>query len=207
MATFAHNRRQLADPPRRVSGPRACWPARCGRRRWLSPRPRPNCSRRSPRESGSCCKPRPRLPGCHGIINPLGFTLEHFDAVGRFREKDNGKPVDASGELPHPRRQAREAQRRPRTGRIPGRQRGIADRVRRAVVPLFGQQPIRAYGPDELADLRQSFIASGYNIRKLVVETWPSRRCCRGRVRADTAQPIGIAAISEQIRKSPAPER
>ena len=35
---------------------------------------------------------------CHGIINPLGFTLEHFDAVGRYREKDNGKAVDASGE-------------------------------------------------------------------------------------------------------------
>ena len=34
---------------------------------------------------------------CHGIINPLGFTLENFDAVGRFRDKDNGKPVDATG--------------------------------------------------------------------------------------------------------------
>src|SRR5262249_58033873 len=34
---------------------------------------------------------------CHGIINPLGFTLEHFDAVGRFRQKDNDKPVDATG--------------------------------------------------------------------------------------------------------------
>ena len=35
---------------------------------------------------------------CHGIINPLGFTLEHFDAVGRFRDKDNNKPVDSSGD-------------------------------------------------------------------------------------------------------------
>src|SRR5262249_49942806 len=26
---------------------------------------------------------------CHGTINALGFTLEHFDAVGRFRDKDN----------------------------------------------------------------------------------------------------------------------
>ncbi|MBO0700171.1 MAG: DUF1592 domain-containing protein, partial [Zavarzinella sp.] len=34
---------------------------------------------------------------CHGLINPLGFTLEHFDAVGRWRESENGKPVDASG--------------------------------------------------------------------------------------------------------------
>jgi hypothetical protein len=34
---------------------------------------------------------------CHAIINPLGFTLESFDAVGRYRDKDHGKPVDPTG--------------------------------------------------------------------------------------------------------------
>merc|ERR1712146_224911 len=34
---------------------------------------------------------------CHNKINPLGFTLENFDAVGRFRTEDRAKPVDASG--------------------------------------------------------------------------------------------------------------
>src|ERR1019366_6547921 len=34
---------------------------------------------------------------CHAIINPLGFTLEGFDAIGRLRDKENGKPIDASG--------------------------------------------------------------------------------------------------------------
>src|SRR5205814_615880 len=34
---------------------------------------------------------------CHGVINPLGFTLEHFDAVGRFRDRDHDKPINASG--------------------------------------------------------------------------------------------------------------
>jgi hypothetical protein len=38
--------------------------------------------------------------GCHAIINPLGGGLEHFDGVGRFRELDNGQPIDASGTLP-----------------------------------------------------------------------------------------------------------
>ena len=34
---------------------------------------------------------------CHSRIDPLGFSLEHYDAVGRWRESyDNGKPVDAS---------------------------------------------------------------------------------------------------------------
>src|SRR5581483_4825055 len=34
---------------------------------------------------------------CHGVLNPLGFTLEPFDAVGRYREEDDGKPVDSTG--------------------------------------------------------------------------------------------------------------
>lgn len=34
---------------------------------------------------------------CHSLINPLGFAFENFDAVGRFRDRENDKPVDASG--------------------------------------------------------------------------------------------------------------
>lgn len=38
---------------------------------------------------------------CHKILDPIGFGLENFDAIGRWREKDiNGEPIDASGELP-----------------------------------------------------------------------------------------------------------
>ena len=37
--------------------------------------------------------------GCHNTINPPGFAFEHYDAVGRYREMDNGEPVDASGVL------------------------------------------------------------------------------------------------------------
>src|SRR5205814_315150 len=34
---------------------------------------------------------------CHSMINPLGFTLEKFDAIGRLRAQENGQPVDSSG--------------------------------------------------------------------------------------------------------------
>src|SRR5690606_13436986 len=34
---------------------------------------------------------------CHRMINPLGFALEHFDAVGRYREEEKGQRIDASG--------------------------------------------------------------------------------------------------------------
>jgi hypothetical protein len=37
---------------------------------------------------------------CHRLIDPVGFSLEQFDAVGRFRSLDDGKAVDAVGGLP-----------------------------------------------------------------------------------------------------------
>jgi hypothetical protein len=37
---------------------------------------------------------------CHRIIDPIGFGLENFDAFGRWRDKVDGKPVDAKGEMP-----------------------------------------------------------------------------------------------------------
>ncbi|MFN7933130.1 MAG: DUF1592 domain-containing protein [Bryobacteraceae bacterium] len=36
---------------------------------------------------------------CHNRIDPLGYGLENFDATGRWRDKDNGQPVDAQGVL------------------------------------------------------------------------------------------------------------
>src|SRR5437870_8927550 len=33
--------------------------------------------------------------GCHSVINPLGFSLEHYDAVGRFRMRENDRVIDA----------------------------------------------------------------------------------------------------------------
>lgn len=37
---------------------------------------------------------------CHNRLDPLGLTFENFDAIGRWRDTENGKPVDASGTLP-----------------------------------------------------------------------------------------------------------
>jgi hypothetical protein len=42
----------------------------------------------------------PACAACHDVIDPPGFALENFDAVGRWRELDSGRPIDASGGLP-----------------------------------------------------------------------------------------------------------
>lgn len=37
---------------------------------------------------------------CHDIMDPVGFALENFDAIGRWRDYEDGYPVDAEGGLP-----------------------------------------------------------------------------------------------------------
>jgi len=38
--------------------------------------------------------------GCHNLMDPVGFSLENFDAIGRWRAVEEGQPIDATGGLP-----------------------------------------------------------------------------------------------------------
>lgn len=42
----------------------------------------------------------PGCAACHKVMDPLGLGLENFDAIGRYRTEDDGRPIDSSGELP-----------------------------------------------------------------------------------------------------------
>ena len=37
---------------------------------------------------------------CHGRMDPIGFALENYDGVGKWRDEDAGAAIDASGKLP-----------------------------------------------------------------------------------------------------------
>lgn len=41
----------------------------------------------------------PNCAACHALMDPLGFALEHFDAIGQYRATENGLPIDATGTL------------------------------------------------------------------------------------------------------------
>jgi hypothetical protein len=41
----------------------------------------------------------PGCAGCHRIMDPIGLALENFDAVGAWRTREAGAPIDASGQL------------------------------------------------------------------------------------------------------------
>src|SRR6188768_1780025 len=42
----------------------------------------------------------PTCNSCHAKMDPLGFALENYDAIGRWRTQDGESPVDTSGVLP-----------------------------------------------------------------------------------------------------------
>jgi hypothetical protein len=42
----------------------------------------------------------PVCASCHSMMDPIGLTLENFDAVGRWRTSDSGATLDVSGGLP-----------------------------------------------------------------------------------------------------------
>jgi hypothetical protein len=107
---------------------------------------------------------------CHSLINPLGFTLEHYDAVGRFRDREKGRPIDATGMyLTRSGELVKFAGVRDLAAFLAGSEEVHAAFVEQLFHHLV-KQPIRAFGPQTLADLRRSFAGNGYNIRKLIVE-------------------------------------
>src|SRR5262249_21346295 len=42
----------------------------------------------------------PSCAACHNKLDPMGFALENYDAIGRWRTMDGKFPVDASGAIP-----------------------------------------------------------------------------------------------------------
>ena len=108
--------------------------------------------------------------GCHVKINGLGFVLENFDAVGRYREKERSKTIDPTG---------RYLTRRDEEVTFNGVRQlaeflANGDDAHRAFVARvfqhFVKQPIAAYGPDTLDNLVKKFRDSNCNIRALIIE-------------------------------------
>ncbi len=41
----------------------------------------------------------PSCASCHSVMDPVGFALENFNAIGAWRDRDGDTPIDASGTL------------------------------------------------------------------------------------------------------------
>ena len=107
---------------------------------------------------------------CHEMINPLGFSLEHFDAAGRFRKQERNRDIDASGSY---------LQQTGELAKFTGAKElgsflANSDEVHLAFVERLFQhvakQPIQAYGFDQKEKLRDLLVSSGFNINALLAE-------------------------------------
>lgn len=107
---------------------------------------------------------------CHSMINSLGFSLENYDLIGRYRTEEKNKPIDSNGTY------------RDRVGKLVNfnGSRELATflvdspEVQTAfVMQLFqhlAKQPPAAFGPEVLPQLRQRFVENEFNVRKLIVD-------------------------------------
>jgi hypothetical protein len=128
---------------------------------------KPNMTRRE--KVAELTKPQ-SCQSCHSVINPLGFSLESYDAVGRYRTREGDVPIDPSSDyttdegqtvhLAGPRDLAQFA-----IGSEPARDSFIEHLFHHAI-----KQPLLAYGAETPARLRESFVASGFSMRKLLVD-------------------------------------
>jgi hypothetical protein len=107
---------------------------------------------------------------CHATINPLGFSLEAFDAVGRFRTMENEKPVNVESDYTTTDGDVVKL----RGARDLAAHIVASDDARRGFVRHLFHDLVKndpaAYGPETLARLDEIFAKSGTNIRQLAVE-------------------------------------
>lgn len=113
---------------------------------------------------------KPTCMGCHSTINPLGFSLENFDAAGRFRTVDNARPVDSTADYTAPDGQVlrltgpRDIAEHAATS--PEARRGF---IRQLFQHTSKQNPA-AYGPDTLTRLDKTFVRDEHHVRQLWIE-------------------------------------
>ncbi len=113
---------------------------------------------------------KPACQSCHVTINPLGFSFERFDAVGRIRETDNKKPVDTSADYT-----AADGSVIKLTGardvavHAAESQAGQAGFVRNIFHSLI-KQPPAAYSPELLGQMTDKFRADHFHVRNLAIE-------------------------------------
>jgi hypothetical protein len=113
---------------------------------------------------------KPACMSCHVTINPLGFSFERFDAVGRVRSTDNKKPVDPVSDYV-----AADGSVLKLTGardvgvHAAESQAGQAGFVRNLFHSLV-KQPPAAYSPELVGQLTDKFRADGFHVRNLAVE-------------------------------------
>jgi hypothetical protein len=112
----------------------------------------------------------PTCQTCHSMINPLGFTLEKYDAVGQFRTKEKERPIDATGSYRTISGEVVQFDGARQLGEfLAGSEEAHSCFVEQMFHHLV-KQPVAAYGPQQLSELQDAFAAADCSIQDLIVE-------------------------------------
>lgn len=105
---------------------------------------------------------------CHSIINPIGFGLENYDAVGRFRTHEKEKPIDASSDYSTEEDTTVRINGAPDLAKLavesPGAHRAFIKHLFHHLV----NQATNSYGFSTMDTLHEDFTANNFNIRQLI---------------------------------------
>jgi cytochrome c553 len=107
---------------------------------------------------------------CHAMINPLGFALENFDAVGRFRKVEKEKPIDAQGSYWTLGGEEIKFDGARELGEFLAKSQETHEAFVEHLFHYLVNQPILAHGLDLPRVLRERFDKDGFNIRKLLIQ-------------------------------------
>jgi hypothetical protein len=107
---------------------------------------------------------------CHGQVNPLGFTLEAYDAAGRFRTTENDRPIDASGSYLDRTGSRQEFTGAPALALYLASSEDVENAFIEQLFHHLVKQPLAAFGPSLLSELRTDLVQQNFHIRKLMVD-------------------------------------
>ncbi len=107
---------------------------------------------------------------CHSIINPLGFALENFDAVGRWRTHEKEKPVDTLSEYLTEDGESVEVKRARDIAEFAVNNESAHTAFISQLFHHFVKQPPAAFEPTALQTLRLQFEKDDFNIHKLLAQ-------------------------------------
>ena len=107
---------------------------------------------------------------CHGVINPLGFSLENFDAVGRFRKTEKEKSIDTVSKYETPGGNEIRFDGPESLAKFVATDAGAQKSFLRHLFQHLVKQPVEAYGRDTLDRIHVKFVADNYNMKKAMIE-------------------------------------
>ncbi len=108
----------------------------------------------------------PICASCHRTMDPLGFGLDNFDAIGRYRTTDAGYPIDATGELTDGTVFNGALEMTQQLAANPGVYRCMVQKL----YTYTGRSPFRIEAIEHIDALTERFIDRGYHLRDLLVD-------------------------------------